>query len=215
MIDPALLSLLTASFLFGLSFNAAPGPVWAESLRRGLTGGFAPALAVQIGSLVGDATWAGLGLLGASLLIDSPGLMSLLTLGGGALLLYMGAQGVRDALRPHAEATPRPIIGQTRGALLAGAGLSLGNPQNIGVWVALVGVMPSLGLATPTERDLGWFFTGFMTASILWCFVCAGIIALAHRNFSPRAQRLMTGACGGFLLLAGLGVLGDWVRGML
>lgn len=214
MIDTAILSTLGAAFLFGLSFNAAPGPVWAESLRRGLTGGFGPAFAVQIGSLVGDATWAILGLLGASLLIDTPLLMSLLSLAGGALLVQMGVQGLRDALKTP-ESPPRPTIGQTKGALMAGAGLSLGNPQNIGTWVALVGVLPSLGLEAPTDRDLGWFFAGFMAASVLWCFLCAGIIALAHRNVSPSAQRAMTGACGLFLLAAGGLVLWDWGRSVL
>lgn len=209
MLETSTLSTLGAAFLFGLSFNAAPGPVWAESLRRGLTGGFGPAFAVQIGSLVGDAAWAVLGLLGASLMIDTPLLMSLLSLAGGALLVHMGVQGLRDALRAPVAA-PRPIIGQTKGALLAGAGLSLGNPQNIGIWVALVGVLPSLGLPVPTDRDLGWFFAGFMAASVLWCFVCAGIIGLIHRNFSPGTQRAMTGTCGLFLLAAGGLVLWDW-----
>ena len=59
-----MLTLFTAAFLLGLVFNAAPGPVFAETVRRSLRGGFRPALAVQIGSLVGDALWAVLGLAG-------------------------------------------------------------------------------------------------------------------------------------------------------
>ncbi|MEV4111659.1 hypothetical protein [Nonomuraea sp. NPDC049695] len=39
----------------GLLFNAAPGAVFSESLRRGVRGGFGPAFAVQVGSLAGDA----------------------------------------------------------------------------------------------------------------------------------------------------------------
>jgi excisionase family DNA binding protein len=52
----------------GLVFNMAPGPVFAATLRHGVRGGFRPALAVQIGSLVGDALWAVLGLAGVGLL---------------------------------------------------------------------------------------------------------------------------------------------------
>jgi chemosensory pili system protein ChpE len=50
------MSLLIAAFLLGLVFNAAPGAVFAETVRRGATGGFRAALALQVGSLVGDAS---------------------------------------------------------------------------------------------------------------------------------------------------------------
>ncbi len=58
------LSLFGMAFLLGLIFNAAPGAVFAETIRRGVDGGYQPALAVQIGSLAGDAAWAILGLAG-------------------------------------------------------------------------------------------------------------------------------------------------------
>ena len=48
-------TLFAAAFLLGLVFNAAPGAVFAETVRQGMRGGFRPALAVQVGSLVGDA----------------------------------------------------------------------------------------------------------------------------------------------------------------
>ncbi len=43
--------------------------MFSETLRRGLTGGFRPALLVQLGSLIGDAVWALLGLTGLALLL--------------------------------------------------------------------------------------------------------------------------------------------------
>ena len=57
-------TLFISAFVLGLVFNAAPGAVFAETIRRGVCGGYRPALAVQIGSLVGDALWAILGLVG-------------------------------------------------------------------------------------------------------------------------------------------------------
>ena len=51
-------------------FCLSPGAVLAETLRRGLLQGFTPALLVQIGSLVGDAVWAVIGLTGIALLIQ-------------------------------------------------------------------------------------------------------------------------------------------------
>ena len=62
--DP-LLELLGMAFLLGFIFNAAPGAVFAETVRRGMSGGYRVALSVQFGSLVGDAVWAILALPGS------------------------------------------------------------------------------------------------------------------------------------------------------
>ena len=62
-------TLFISAFLLGLIFNAAPGAVFAETVRQGVRGGYRPALGVQLGSLVGDALWAVLGLVGIGLLL--------------------------------------------------------------------------------------------------------------------------------------------------
>ncbi|NUP64734.1 MAG: LysE family transporter, partial [Nonomuraea sp.] len=79
----------------GLVFNAAPGAVFSESLRRGMRGGFRPAFAVQVGSLAGDAVWALLGLAGVGALFTVPALRVPLTAGGCLLLAWLGLIGVR------------------------------------------------------------------------------------------------------------------------
>ncbi len=48
-------TLFFAALLLGFLFNAAPGAVFAETIKVGVRGGFKPALAVQLGSLLGDA----------------------------------------------------------------------------------------------------------------------------------------------------------------
>ena len=53
-----MIQILSAAFLLGLIFNAAPGAVFAETLRRSMTGGFREALILQLASLTGDALWA-------------------------------------------------------------------------------------------------------------------------------------------------------------
>ena len=66
-----MLRLLITAFVLGLVFNATPGPVFAETVRQGVRGGFRSAIAVQFGSLVGDALWAVVGLVGVGLLLQS------------------------------------------------------------------------------------------------------------------------------------------------
>lgn len=55
---PGVFEFQTTTFLLGLMYNAVPGPVLGETIHRELKGGYRSALAVQFGSLVGDALWA-------------------------------------------------------------------------------------------------------------------------------------------------------------
>jgi len=80
-------ALFISAFLLGLVFNAAPGAVFAETVRQGARGGFSHAFAVQIGSLVGDAIWAVLGLVGVGLLLQLEVLRLPVGIAGAAYLL--------------------------------------------------------------------------------------------------------------------------------
>jgi chemosensory pili system protein ChpE/L-lysine exporter family protein LysE/ArgO len=91
-----MLSLFVAAFLLGLLFNAAPGAVFAETVRQGVRGGFRPALSVQLGSLAGDALWAVLGLAGVGLLVQA----RIHTSGGG------DARGSRALTAPAGSWVP-------------------------------------------------------------------------------------------------------------
>ena len=84
-----MLSVLASAFGLGLVFNAAPGPVFAETVRRGVRGGFRPALAVQIGSLAGDAAWALLGLAGVGLLLQLRSIRTPIGIAGAIYLLWL------------------------------------------------------------------------------------------------------------------------------
>ena len=66
-----------------------PRRCFSETVRRGATGGFKAALAVQIGSLVGDATWAVLGLMGVGLLLQVDALKWPVGLVGAAYLIWL------------------------------------------------------------------------------------------------------------------------------
>ena len=75
-----MLAIFFYALVFGFVFCLSPGAVLAETLRRGLQHGFTPALLVQVGSLVGDAVWAVIGLTGIALLIQHDAVRVPLTL---------------------------------------------------------------------------------------------------------------------------------------
>ncbi|UUY09236.1 LysE family translocator [Pseudomonas sp. J452] len=198
-----MLAIFCAAMLFGLTFCASPGAVFSETLRRGLTGGFRPALLVQLGSLIGDALWALIGLSSLALLLAEDHVRLPLTLASAVYLAWLGVQGLRDAWQPPQGGAEGG--NQARNAFGAGALLSLSNPKNIVFWGALGSALAGIVQGTPSQAQLGVFFAGFMFASLLWCFVCAALVDWLRRNTSLLWQRISYAGCGLLLLgLAGL-----------
>ncbi|NML15937.1 LysE family transporter [Azohydromonas caseinilytica] len=203
--------LFVSAFGLGLIFNASPGAVFAESFRRGISGGYHQALYVQFGSLVGDATWAVLGLAGAGVIFALPAVRAPVAIVGALYLAYLGVQCFRD-MNAAPAAAAAPVDGRARqGALASGASLSLTNPANVFYWAALGSVLGGLGVENPALEHYTVFFLGFMASSLIWCFVCAGLIHVLHRALPPLFTRLINALCG----IALIGLAAATVRDVL
>lgn len=202
-----MLTLFASAFLLGLVFNAAPGAVFAETVRQGLRGGFRPALQVQLGSLVGDALWAVLGLTGMGLLLSLEFLHWPLGLAGVAYLLWLARDAWREASREFTVDTATAVT--SKRALRAGVWLSVSNPQNLGYWAAIAGALGALGVHEPQPADYATFFAGLMSASVLWCFVCAAGVALLFRRAGRAWASLTYRACAIAFLVLALATLRD------
>ena len=171
-----MLTLFVSALLLGFVFNAAPGAVFAETVRQGLRGGFRPAFAVQAGSLVGDAAWAVLGLAAAGSLAQVQALRVPLAVGGSLYLAWLALDSWKAA-RCELAIAPAGTAAPVRVALRRGVLLSLANPQNLAFWAALGGVLAALGVDRPGVPDYAVFLAGFLAASLAWCFVCAALVA--------------------------------------
>ena len=159
------------AFLLGLLFNATPGVVFTETIKRGINGGFFPALYVQIGSLAGDALWAILGLLGIGILLNIDILKYPLSIIGIIYLIYLAYDSFISSNIKYEKIVVSKSI--KNNALKSGVFLSITNPQNIAYWAALGSSFGALGIAEPQTSHYFIFFFGFISSSILWCFVCA------------------------------------------
>ena len=194
------LVLFVYAFLLGLLFNAMPGAILIESLRRGLKGGFIPAFAVQIGSLVGDALWVVLGVSGAAGIILIPHAALPLMVFGTGLVGYLALVSLRDSRSPMPEYTA-VTAKQGRGGLVAGVSLSVSNPLNIVYWAALGGTIAAITQSNPRPVDHAIFILGFMVSSVVWCFFAAWLIGMAHRRLDPNWWSRLHLLCGVGLLL--------------
>jgi chemosensory pili system protein ChpE len=201
-----MLTLFATAFGLGLLLNAAPGPVFAETVRRGLRGGFRVALALQAGSLVGDAAWAAVGLLSIGLLLRVDTLRLPLGLCGATYLVWLAWQSWRSAR----EEFPVPL-GESatarQEALTAGLVLSLTNPQHLAYWAAIGTALGSFGVTHPTLRHYATFFAGFLASSVVWAVLFSVLVDRLFRGVGERWARFTYRACAIALLALALAMV--------
>jgi chemosensory pili system protein ChpE len=200
------MNVAVLAFGLGIVFNAAPGAVFTESLRRGMRGGSRAALAVQLGSLVGDATWAVLGLAGVGAIFLLDGVRVPLMLVGALLTMGLGVTSLRDAVRSPApsDVSNEPESDLRGSGLRVGAALSLTNPMNVVYWGGAAAAVAGAVGEEPSWASMGTFFVGFFVASLLWCWICVGAIALFRRAVPVRGVQAVEALCG--VTLIGLGL---------
>ncbi len=206
-----MLTVFLAAFALGIIFNAAPGAVFAETVRQGVRGGFSPAFAVQTGSLVGDALWAALGLGGVGLLLHMESLRLPIGVAGATYLVWLAWDSWRAANREFSIESAEPSS-STKQALRSGVLLSVTNPQNIAYWAAVGSALGAVGISNPVPTDYLVFFAGFMASSIIWCFFCAAMVDRLFRSTGAAWARLTYRACAVALLALAISSVRDLMR---
>lgn len=196
-----------SAFLLGLLFNAAPGAVFAETVRQGVRGGFRPALAVQIGSLAGDALWALLGLVGIGLLLQLEWVRWPVGIAGAMYLFWLARDSWLSASQEFSLTDPATV--EPKRAMRAGVLLSVTNPQNIAYWAALGSALGAVGIHEPTATDYAIFFLGFMVSSVVWAFFCAAVVDRIFRRAGMRWAKVTYKLCAAAFLALAIGSVRD------
>jgi chemosensory pili system protein ChpE len=186
--------LFLSSFILAIAFCAPPGVVTAETVRRGAARGFLPALFVQLGSLVGDTTWAMIALTGLAFIVQNNLAKIVLTLIGILLMLKLAWGAIQDA-REGKELDTNASRSH-RGDFTNGAFLSLGNPMNIVFWTGLGTTVFASISGRPQPSDFAIFFAGFLSGAVLWCFLMAAIVAWGRKFVTPTFFRWVNFGCG-------------------
>jgi chemosensory pili system protein ChpE/L-lysine exporter family protein LysE/ArgO len=205
------LTLFLTALGLGFVFNAAPGAVFVETVRQGVRGGFRPAFAVQLGSLVGDTLWAVIGLAGVALLLSLESLRVPIGIAGVLYLLWLARDAWRTAHREFAVDGKAPPAHPGH-ALRAGVLLSVTNPQNIAYFAAIGTGMAAVVSTPPSPTDYAVFFAGLMLASLAWSVICAALVDRVFRNASLRWAQLTYRACAVLFLALALSSLRELVR---
>ncbi|HWI70367.1 MAG TPA: LysE family transporter [Baekduia sp.] len=140
---PALLLGLS----LGIGAGVAPGPLLAVVIRSTLEGGFAAGARVAVGPLITDLPIIAVAAVLAAALPEEA--LAALGIAGGAFLVWLGVEALRDVPAPVEAAAGAPPVA---GSLRRGAVVNLLNPHPWVFWIT-VGV-PILGDGTVAQAAL-------------------------------------------------------------
>lgn len=197
--------LFLSSMALGIAFAAPPGIVTAETVRRGLARGFWPAFQVQLGSLIGDATWAAIALAGGAVLVQSLPSRVLLSLAGSLILFYLAGNAFKEAKTGTLPGVARSVV---QGDFAAGALLSLSNPYAVAFWLGVGSSAVFASVSQPGPVHFAIFFLAFMGGALLWSLFLSGVVAWGYRFINARFFRWVNLLCG--LALGYFGLVLFW-----
>ncbi len=193
-------------FVISLSGVLAPGPVTTATIVLGSRNRYA-GLAVAVGHAIVELPLAIFITLGLGKVFQSPSAQFIISLVGGAILVWMAIQMLRSlAPDPVSSATAtrsRPLV--------TGILLTAGNPYFL-LWWATVG----LKLATDASQLGLWAFALF--ALVHWLCDAGWLLVLSWASFKgttllgPRRQRIILAVCGAAMALFGAKFIWEALR---
>lgn len=194
----SLLFFLFKVIIVSLSGVMAPGPVTAAAVAKGQRQRFAGAL-IAVGHGIIEFPLMILIILGMDELLKSAKTQIVIGLAGGAFLLFMAIQMLRDIGKTDYD----PEKSYKSGPVLTGFLLSVGNPYFLLWWA-------SVGLALATEAtQLGiWAFAMFAVihwlCDLVWFQVLSWTSFKGSALLGPQTQRIILLVCSLALLFFGL-----------
>jgi threonine/homoserine/homoserine lactone efflux protein len=193
-------------FVISLSGVLAPGPVTTATIALGSRNRYA-GLAVATGHAIVELPLAILITLGLGKVFQSPSAQFVISLVGGAILVWMAVQMLRSL-------APDPVAAGTAGRaspLATGILLTAGNPYFL-LWWATVG----LKLATDA-RQLGlWGFALFALVhefcDATWLLVLSWASFKGTALLGPRPQKIILALCGAAMAVFGAKFIWEALR---
>lgn len=199
-------ALFVTAFLVGLSGAMMPGPLLtvtiAESARRGFKAG---PLIVLGHALLELALIIAL-LAGLSFYLKKPVVTYIISLVGGAFLIFIGLNMIRDVLKGRVTLENNKndsAQGVNMHPVMAGILVSLSNPF-WSVWWATIGLTYLTMALKSGTTGIASFFTGHIMADLLWYSLIAAAIAGGRRFLKQQVYQAIIILCG--IFLTGLGV---------
>jgi putative LysE/RhtB family amino acid efflux pump len=184
---------------FGLGFLVALqlGPMSLFLVRSTLRAGWPVGLSIGAGIALVDALYAAAGAAGAASLLAIDALQTSFSLLGAAVLLFLGARTLRDAVRARAATEARGEAASPRRAFATSVAATASNPATIASWAAIFAAASGAG----ASGGPALLVAGVGLGSLCWVSLLATGTAAARRSVGPRAIRIAD-------VVAGAGLIG-------
>jgi threonine/homoserine/homoserine lactone efflux protein len=198
---------MAALFLtaLGLAFSGAimPGPVLTYTIRQSLVSGPKAGFLIMIGHAILEAALIALIFLGFDVILESQGAQIAIGMVGGLLLIYLGVDMIRGAIRNKVHIQMDGKGGGSRSMILSGFLISASNPYFL-LWWAIIG----LGFLLGAYRSFGVagvavFYAGHILADFLWYGSISTVIGKTRRFINERVYRGIVIGLGGLLVYFG------------
>jgi len=178
----------------GLSIAAPIGPVNIEVIRRGLRGGFVPALLVGCGSTAADLIYVAAVYVGIAPFVQRPLWRILLDVAAALVFGLLSWESLnesfgRGASLPTQDAAPPTA---PRGALASGFLITLFNPMTVVLYVSLFG--GAVAALHEAPRHLRFLFVASVVAGcLLWSLFLALLLGWGKGRIRGRMRRGISG----------------------
>ncbi len=194
---------ILSGMLLGYGAAIPIGPINVEIARRTLRGGFFAGAVFGLGAVTVDLTYAVVGSLGVRPLVGNRPVMLTLSIGGIALLIYLGVMSLRAAWKSRGadpaailSAVPPPTL---HGGYVTGLLMTLLNPITLAFWFLVVPATTVQG-GGDASRDLPAICLGVFIAAISWVIGFSGVLTYLGR-FGRATWIVVADAVGGVVLL--------------
>lgn len=199
-----LFDVLFKGILMGFAVAAPVGPIGVLCIRRTLSDGRAAGLATGLGAATADGFYGllvAVGFAATGLLVSYATPMAI---GGGALLMWLGAMSVRGFLKSRRSDEPLQPASNHRTVLKSWATtfvLTMANPMTI---LTFVGMIAGLGAAASSSPMAPyWLVAGVFLGSALWWLFLVQLALMIRSRMTPALTRWFDLASGLVILIWG------------
>ncbi|MBI5104682.1 MAG: LysE family transporter [Solirubrobacterales bacterium] len=198
------MSALPLGFGLGFVVAAAIGPISLLCIRTVLRGALGAGLAIGAGAAVIDATYAGLGALGAAQALEIDALQLAFGLLGAAVLVWLGARTLWSAFRVRLGGEAQEEVASPRRAFLTSLAATASNPTTIASWAAVFAAASTASAVSGTT-DTALLCLGVGCGTLTWFTTLSlGLTAVRSRVGDRLLRTIDIGSGLGILLFAGV-----------
>ena len=195
--------LAAAAFVIGLSGAMSPGPYLTVTIARTLRDGRLAAMLMLVGHALLEALLLIGFAFGLANVLKAPTVITVMSVVGGIVLLWMGGSLLWGAWRGTVVADLKAAEGTpTVGPIAHGALVSLSNPYWT-LWWATIGITLAIKGLEFGPIGVFAFFVGHEAADLAWYSLVIFTVAAGKHLLSDRVYRIVMAVLACFLLYLG------------